>query len=88
MTRVIEADETGRMVLTPEMLGEARPHGRYVVEENGTKIDIYPENASAAEKNQMTSEEWETHWKLVQQEMAKVWPEGVSAADVISEMRR
>lgn len=88
MTRVVEADETGRLVLTPEMLGEARPHGRYVIEENGDRLGIYPEDTPTTETKKMTPEEWETHWKLVQQLMCDSWPVGLSAADVISEMRR
>ncbi len=88
MTRVIETDAEGRLVLPAEVLGDAKPHSKFVIEGNGSRLGVYPESAAPAKNQAMTPEEWETHWKLVQQEMAKVWPEGLSSAQVISEMRR
>lgn len=88
MTRIIETDAEGRLILPAEVLGDAKPHSKFVVEEDGSKLGIYPESATLAKNKMMTPEEWETHWQTAQREMAKVWPKGLSAAEVISEMRR
>jgi DNA-binding transcriptional regulator/RsmH inhibitor MraZ len=86
MTRVIETDEAGRLTLPPELLGEAKPHSRYTVETAGTKLIL--ESEEALLQRQGAYEEWEKEWRAVQEQVGKSWPAGVSAADVVSEMRR
>ncbi len=92
MTRVIEADETGRLVLPIEVLGEAKPHGRYTVETAGMELIVKPvsppNEADLFTQDKLTPEEWLKQWRELSEEIGKVWPEGVSAADVIAEMRR
>lgn len=90
MGQVIETDEQGRLVLPPEILkeilGDAQPHSRYKVQPLGSKLVVEPEVTEA--ERQQAVEDWERQWKIVQEQVSKVWPAGVSAIDVISEMRR
>lgn len=88
MRVVIEADEAGRLALPAEVLGEAKPHGKYVVEITGTRLMISPEEAAHGGVKKLTPEQWEAQWRIVQEEVSKSWPAGVSATDVVSEMRR
>jgi len=95
MTQVIETDEEGRLVLSPELLremfGEGHPHALYVVEVHEGKIHISPEQTApefAAAQSKPSVEQWERQWGAVQEKVSASWPVGVSAADVIAEMRR
>lgn len=90
MTQVIETDEEGRLVLPAELLGEAKPHTRYTVESLGTKLILGLEatDADGTQKSaEVTPDEWMRQWRELSEEIGKVWPEGVSAVDVVSEMR-
>lgn len=86
MTRVIEADETGRLVLTPEMLGEAKPNGRYVIEAAGKKIALEQEDELS--QRQRVYEAWKRDWDALTAEISAVWDSGKSAAEMVAEMRR
>ena len=79
MGQVIEADEQGLLRVPVEMLGAVLPHGRYVVEVVGKKLIVEQEPAEDG---------WLKQWRELGEEIGKVWPEGVSAVDVVSEMRR
>jgi len=91
MTQVIETDEAGRLVLPPELLGEAKPHARYAVETTGTGLIVRPEVPDTEvppASDQASSDEWMRQWRELSEEIGEVWPKGVSAVDVVSEMRR
>ena len=89
MVQVIETDETGRLMLSPELLGEVRPHSRYTVETAGNRLIVERETGEArANAPKLTPEEWLQQWQELAEDVGKVWPKGLSAADVISEMRR
>ncbi len=90
MTHLVETDEMGRLVLPPELFGEVKPYTPYTVEDLGN--GFYVKATETAEKTavarQKVHEEWKRSWDALTEEISKVWPEGVSAADVVSEMRR
>ena len=92
MTRVIEADETGRLMLSPEVLGEAKPYSRYTVETVGTKLIVEPVSPPNEEElfteAKLTPEEWMRQWNELSERISKVWNTDKSAAEIISEMRR
>lgn len=92
MTRIIEADEAGRLVLPLEVLGEVRPHARYTVEMVGTKMILEPVPAPNEEElftqEKPTPEEWMRQWNELSERIGKVWHTDKSAAEIISEMRR
>ena len=77
MTHLVETDETGHLVLPPELLETIKPQTRY-------KLEI----VEAVEERQKVYEEWKQNWDALSAEISKVWPEGVSATDIVSEMRR
>lgn len=77
MTHLVETDGEGRLVLPPELLKTIKPQTRY-------NLEI----VEAAEERQKVYEEWKQNWDALSAEISKVWPEGVSAVDVVSEMRR
>ncbi len=87
--KILEADDLGMLVIPAELLGHPEPFTRFVVERVGTKIFIVPEAVSAQESEQGSAfDKWQQQWKIVQQEVSKSWPAGVSAVEVVSEMRR
>ena len=95
MANMIETDEVGQLVFSPELLqellGETKPHTRYVVEVQGGKIYVSLEKTlqeTEATQSKPGSEQWERQWRATQEQVSKSWPTGVSAADVVSEMRR
>ncbi len=85
--RMLEADETGMLTIPAELLGYPEPNTRFVVERVGKRILIQPETAQEIEQKS-AYDKWHDQWKIVQQEVTKSWPVGLSAADVVSEMRR
>ena len=91
MTKVIEVDEAGRLVLPPEMLGEPKPRARYVVATEGSTVVVHPEatGAGGAEPEQhQTPDQWMQSWMELTEEVGRVWPAGLSAVDAVSEQRR
>ena len=85
--RMLEADDTGMLIIPAELLGYPEPNTRFVVERVGKRILIQPEAAQEIEQKS-AYDKWHDQWKIVQQEVTKSWPAGLSAADVVSEMRR
>lgn len=85
MGQVIEADDTGRLVLPAELLGEAKPHARYRVEPQGDGFVVQPETADTREM--LTPEEWAQEWQAWTEQIAAVDPGGKSALDELTEMR-
>lgn len=95
MTRIIETDEAGDLVLSPdlltEMLGKAPAHTRYVVEKQGDVIFVRPETENDQHEDDPSKpshEQWERQWRITQHQVSQSWPAGVSAVEVVSEMRR
>ena len=87
MTQVIETDEAGRLVLPPELLGEAKPHARYTVEVTGTRFVVGPEDPATA-PGTLTSEEWKRGWDAFVKQVAAVTPlSGRTALEELSDMR-
>ena len=86
MGQIIETDEIGRLVLTASLLGKVQPHSQYRVEVVEDRILLEP--VPPADQSKMTCDEWTRLWKVAQQQVGESWPPGVSAAEVISEMRR
>lgn len=94
MTRILEVEEDGTLTLPADVLGHARPHTRYVLETNGSRLILQPEPAESAKprklrrKRTLSPEEWEKERQKLTEKLSKVWPKGVPVVDVISEMRR
>ena len=87
MTQVIETDEKGRLVLSPELLGEARPHTRYTVEVNGARFVVEPEE-EALVPGALTPEEWKRGWDAFVRQVAAVTPlSGRTALEELTDMR-
>ena len=87
--RMLEADDTGTLIIPAELLGYPEPNTRFVVEQVGGKIFIQPEAVPAQEsKPKLTFDEWQEQWKELQARMSQVWKTDKSAAEIISEMRR
>jgi len=84
MTQVIETDELGQLVLSSEVLQQIKPHTKYMVEAKAEGLVIYPQTPILLDQPaKLTSEQW----REVQEQVSKSWPAGISAVDVISEMR-
>jgi len=46
MSRIIETNEEGAIHLSAELLGERKPHTRYVVEVEGDTLTLRPESSA------------------------------------------
>ena len=94
MTRTLQVEEDGTLRLTPDVLGKAAPHTRYVVERRGKRLTLQPESLEVVEsktprmRRAKTSADWDRERKELAEELGKVWPSGMSVIDVISDMRR
>jgi hypothetical protein len=94
MTRILEVEENGTLTLPSDALENAPPRSRYVLETDGRNLLLRPETEKPAatrkrrKQSKLSWEEWERERDALSVELSKVWPEGVSATDVISEMRR
>ena len=94
MIRILEVEENGTLTLPSEVLENAPPHSRYILETHGKNLLLRPETEKPVaprkpRKQQKPSwEEWEKERDALSEELSKAWPEGVSVTDVISEMRR
>ena len=86
MGQVIEADEQGRLLVPAELLADAQPHGRYIVETSDNKLLIKPEET--VEQRKQAYEEWKRDWDALTEEISAAWTTDKSAAEIISEMRR
>jgi len=95
MEHIVEINEEGDLVLTPELLleyfGYSPPHTRYIVETRGNTCTVQREALPGGTQelpDKPNYEKWETAWQETQEKVSKVWPEGASATEIISEMRR
>ena len=94
MTRVLEVEENGTLTLPPDVIGNAKPHTRFVLETHGTSLTLRPTEERAARTKRSRKQHtdplksWEEERRKLTEELGKAWPNGVSVVDVISEMRR
>ena len=65
MSRIVETNEEGAIHLSPELLGEPKPHTRYVLEVQGDTLTLRPEGPSEPLWVTSTAEE--------QAEAIRVW---------------
>ncbi len=93
MTRILEVEENGTLTLPPDVLGEAKPHTRYVVEAQGEELTLRPEqtrSGQAAEPPQKTlsPDEWWAQWNQLVAQISHASTTNESAVEILSEMRR
>ena len=92
MGQVIETETDGRLIIPAELLGDIKPKQPFVIESHGSGYNIHPAAATieaiSGPPEKLTPDEWLKQWREMAEEIGKVWPEGVSATQVISDMRR
>jgi len=92
MGHVIETESDGRLIIPAELLGDVKPKQPFIIESHGAGYNIHPAAAAteviASPPEKLTPDEWLKQWREMAEEIGKVWPEGVSATQVISDMRR
>jgi hypothetical protein len=94
MTRILEVEEDGTLTLPSDVLGNVQPHTRYVLETSGTELTLRPEPAEATrpkkprKRTKISIESWEQNRQKLAEDLAKAWPQGLSAVDAVSEIRR
>ena len=86
MTRMIEIDEHGTLTIPKDMLSQATPHSRYLVERSGNNLNVTPANdrnsKSVGHKERMRQ------WKCHAEQVAMASPNTKSVVELVSEMRR
>ncbi len=93
MTRVIETDEIGRLVLPPEILGAVKPHTRYTVEISPTSVTLKQEatkNASPERPDDQRATEhdaWMQEWRALARQIDAAWRGEKSALQELTDMR-
>ena len=104
MTRILQINKDGELLIPAGLLNGAAPNQRYRAESAGKTLILRPESASGKRerrrpnehspematnsRQKLSSVEWESEWKAFTDQVTKAWPKDVSAIDVISEMRR
>ena len=93
MTTVLEVNDAGVLLLPAELLGDAKPHTRYVVETRDAELVLRPESANATpkkprRKKTQSHEEYMRHWAGLAEQIGRAWGGDKSAAETVSEMRR
>ena len=104
MTRILQTNEDGELLIPADLLNGAAPNQRYRAESAGKTLILRPESASGKpeqrrsnehspemptkSRQKLSSAEWESEWKVFSDQVTKAWPSDISAVDVVSEMRR
>lgn len=93
MTQTLEVAEDGTITIPHHALPCSKPGARYRLQTDHGEVKLLPENAAvkagqAPSPNEASWEEWEAEWKALSNDLTSAWPDGLSAVDVISEMRR
>lgn len=93
MTRILEVEEDGTLTLPSDVLVNSNPHARYMLETRGERIILRLEPTASVgnrlqKKRRSAVQRWKEERRRLSEEISRVWPEGVSATDIISEMRR
>ena len=87
MTKVLEVNEDGALVIPADLLNGAEPHKRYTAESAGNELLLRPESESVPIEK-LDPEELRSRWIDLSDRVGRLWPANRTAADVISEMRR
>ena len=85
MTRILEVNEEGALVIPADLLNGAEPHQRYRAESAGKTLVLEPESALPAK---LDPDEWWRQWNALSEQIGRQWKTDKSAAEIISEMRR
>lgn len=84
MEHTIETDEHGVLTLSPELIGNSKPHTRYVVENQGARLILRQaaqdsEATPTRQKQKLTAAEWREEWEA--------WNSDQTAAELVAELR-
>ncbi len=85
MGHVLEVDDNGRLIITPDLLSDAAPHTRYVAEaqEGGLWVRLESEDVP-----RLGWDDWWERWQALASEITAASTTDRSAVDILSEMRR
>jgi hypothetical protein len=87
MTKILEVNEDGSLMIPADLLNGAEPHQRYTAESEGKNLLLRPESESVPIEK-LDPEELRRRWIDLSDRVGRLWPANTTAADVISEMRR
>ena len=85
MTKILEVNDEGALVIPAELLHGAEPHQRYTAESAGKTLVLKPESP-VPEK--LDRDEWWRQWNALSEQIGREWKSDKTAAEVVSEMRR
>ena len=93
MEHTIETDEQGALTLSSDLLGENKPHTRYVVENHGERLILrqaaqLSKDEPTRKKRKLTAAEWRDEWEVWSEQVTHAWNSEQSAAEIVAEMRR
>jgi len=90
MTKILEVNEDGVLVIPADLLNGAEPHQRYTAKSAGKSLLLRPESEREKSRRpqKLKPEDWEAEWKAFTEKVTKAWPDGLSAVDAVSEQRR
>ncbi len=87
MTHTLEVEADGSLRLPREILAEAKPATRYIVETQGDQLLLRPDKIEPAPKK-MSGEEWLTAWDTLSEQISNSWIGDKSALEELADMRR
>jgi hypothetical protein len=87
MTHIIEVEADGSLRLPKEVLAEAKPATRYIVETQGNQLTLRPEEIQPSATPE-SREQWLAAWRTLSEQIGKSWIGDKSALEELAEMRR
>jgi hypothetical protein len=88
VSRILKTDAQGSLTLPPDVLGEARPGARYVVETHGDRVLLRPQRGEQTLRRVLSWDEWWEHWRTLSDAVTRASTTDESAVEILSDMRR
>ena len=85
MAHVLEVDDNGRLIITPDLLRDPAPRTRYIAEDQEGGVFVRPE---AGEPPRLGWDEWWERFKAYSDAVTQASTTEQSAVEILSEMRR
>lgn len=88
MSHVLEVNDAGAITLPREVVGNAPPHTRYVVDHDGPNIVLRRADTGISRETRDEASEYMAQWDALAEDVDRAWKSDLSATEAVAEMRR
>jgi len=85
MTKILEVNDDGTLLIPADLLGGVGSRKRYVAESAGQGLLLRPEPGSAEKP---APDEWWRQWDSLAERIGRSWSSDATAAQAVEETRR